>query len=294
MVFSLFLAIHIASGQENVGIPRDGYPNWYERTTFVFTNSCRMNPTQFRDSLIGNYNILLPENYPPAAPLLMHHDLNRSARYHSKDMAAHDTLQHESSDGTTAANRIRSYYKDSHAIAENICSGGLTPLGAVVFWIRESFMSEPYADGVNDGHRKNIMNAVYSDIGVGMAEDGNDRYYTQDFGGASRTITQPLAAGGSHYFVNTVDSTYFVLNYYASSGEAPQTVLANVDGSSYEMELYMGAAGTGTYRIQLPKSDECREYYFDTVDAGGIPWLYPEDGVFYTYGEGECTSKYGL
>jgi len=289
----LILGVRVIVGQENVGIPRDGYPNWYERSVFVFTNACRMNPTQFRDSLIGSYNILLPENYPPVDPLLIHHDLNRSARFHSKDMAEHSTLQHKSSDGTPTGDRIRSFYDESFSIAENICVGGLSPLGAVRFWILESF-SEPYPDGQNDGHRKNIMNGTYSDIGVGMAEDGNDRYYTQDFGGASRAATHPLAAGGSHNAINTGDSVDFFVNYYSSSGAAPQTVLLNVDGSSYEMKPYLGSPGRGLYLARVPKSDDCREYFFETVDAAGIHWLYPEDGVFHTFGEGQCADNFGI
>lgn len=101
-------------------------------------------------------------------------ELNRAAQAHSDDMAAHNVMQHEGSDGSTMTTRAeRSGYTGWRGLAENVAAGYPTADAVVAGW-----MSSP-------GHRKNILNCQLTDIGVGYATNPNSTYgsfWTQDFG----------------------------------------------------------------------------------------------------------------
>ncbi|CAN7216111.1 CAP domain-containing protein [Terrabacter sp. LjRoot27] len=98
--------------------------------------------------------------------------LRRAAQGHSDDMAARDYFSHTSPDGVTFAERIRAAGYDGGAIAENIAAGQTSAKDVVRSW-----MASP-------GHRTNILNCGYRDIGVGYATGGSyGTYWTQTFGG---------------------------------------------------------------------------------------------------------------
>jgi len=98
--------------------------------------------------------------------------LQRAAQGHSDDMAARDYFSHTSPDGVTFARRIRAAGYDGRAIAENIAAGQTSAKDVMSSW-----MASP-------GHRTNILNCAYRDIGVGYATGGSyGTYWTQTFGG---------------------------------------------------------------------------------------------------------------
>jgi uncharacterized protein YkwD len=98
--------------------------------------------------------------------------LRRAAQGHSDDMAARDYFSHTSPDGVTFAARIRAAGYDGGAIAENIAAGQPTAREVMRSW-----MASP-------GHRTNILDCAYRDIGVGYATGGTyGTYWTQTFGG---------------------------------------------------------------------------------------------------------------
>jgi uncharacterized protein YkwD len=104
-----------------------------------------------------------------------------TAQAHSEDMAIHDFVGHNSSDGTTAWDRmLKAGYRYS-IVAENVAWGQPTPEQAVNDWFNET--------PPNDLHRQNILNCKLQDIGVGyyyLKDDpGNitaHYYWTEDFG----------------------------------------------------------------------------------------------------------------
>ena len=53
------------------GDQSNGYPNQQERELHLATNVVRTAPQEFRDTYIGSYNILLPQNYPPVNPIYL-------------------------------------------------------------------------------------------------------------------------------------------------------------------------------------------------------------------------------
>jgi uncharacterized protein YkwD len=104
-------------------------------------------------------------------PLNADSRLAKAARAHSADMAAKNYFSHTSLDGTQFADRITAAgYKWSGA-GENIAKGQRTPADVMNSWMNSA------------GHRANILNCGYKDIGVGLAYDSqNTPLWTQDFG----------------------------------------------------------------------------------------------------------------
>ncbi|HUG93950.1 MAG TPA: CAP domain-containing protein [Planctomycetaceae bacterium] len=102
-------------------------------------------------------------------PLTADPRLVRAARQHSANMARHNTISH-TLDGATFVDRLRLAGYAHTAAGENCAQGQPTPAAAV-----ESWMHSP-------GHRANILNPRYTDIGIGIqVGPGGDRFYTQLF-----------------------------------------------------------------------------------------------------------------
>ncbi|MBT2369295.1 CAP domain-containing protein [Streptomyces sp. ISL-10] len=104
------------------------------------------------------------------SPVTLNAKLTKAAQDHSKDMAAHRNMSHTGSDGSDPGERItRAGYAWS-TYGENVAYGYATPESVMAGW-----MASP-------GHKRNILNCGFNEIGVGLAQPGN--YWTQDFGTA--------------------------------------------------------------------------------------------------------------
>uniref|UniRef100_UPI003460ABA9 CAP domain-containing protein n=1 Tax=Streptomyces asoensis TaxID=249586 RepID=UPI003460ABA9 len=93
--------------------------------------------------------------------------LTKAAQAHSKDMAAHQNMSHTGSDGSSPGDRITRAGYDWSTYGENVAYGYATPEQVMAGW-----MSSP-------GHKANILNCAFKEIGVGLAQPGG--YWTQDF-----------------------------------------------------------------------------------------------------------------
>ncbi len=286
-----------------IGSPIDGYPDWHERTLMVFTNMARMAPGEYRDAYMTAYTFpsegILNDGFPAVAPLYSTHALHQSARYHTADMAFNcQNLQHDSCDGTLWYERIRSFYPEAGAISENVAytSNISTPMPwhIVSLLLCDAVSNVCAADDQPYsviGHRVNIMNGSYDEIGAGFASGAN-AYWVQDFH-AAQLPPQPPIAAGSHAFVDAGAITFY-LNYYDTAGSAPLEVMVVLDDQPHMLALGLGAAGAGTYQGMLPRDTGCRDYYFLATDVTGKQYRYPGEGVFNTYGEGGCTLDYNV
>lgn len=99
--------------------------------------------------------------------------LSEAAESHSRDMADNRFFSHVGSDGDRLSDRTRDAGYDSRYVGENIAAGHNTPQQVVDAWMRSA------------GHRANILNEKYNEIGVGFVEDREsqyDEYWTQVFG----------------------------------------------------------------------------------------------------------------
>ena len=94
-------------------------------------------------------------------------ELSRVARYKSEDMVKNRYFSHNSPTYGTPFQMMRSFGLSYRTAGENIAYGQRTPAAVVDAWMNSS------------GHRANILNASYTQIGVGYCASGN--YWTQMF-----------------------------------------------------------------------------------------------------------------
>ncbi|KAB1984249.1 CAP domain-containing protein [Streptomyces triticiradicis] len=104
------------------------------------------------------------------SPVTLNAKLSQAAQAHSADMASHNTMSHTGSDGSDPGQRItRAGYLWS-TYGENVAYGYSTPEQVMAGWMASA------------GHKRNILDCGFKEIGVGVAQPGN--YWTQDFGTA--------------------------------------------------------------------------------------------------------------
>ncbi len=97
-------------------------------------------------------------------------DLTNVARVKSNDFIINHYFSHNSPTYGTPFEMLNAFDIPYTSAAENIASGQQTPEEVMRFWL-----SSP-------GHRDNILNPNYTDIGVGVSEDQNGNlYWTQLF-----------------------------------------------------------------------------------------------------------------
>lgn len=94
-------------------------------------------------------------------------ELSRVARYKSQDMVDHRYFSHTSPTYGTPFQMIKDFGLSYRTAGENIAYGQQTPRSVVDSWMNSS------------GHRANILNTSYTQIGVGYVSHGH--YWTQMF-----------------------------------------------------------------------------------------------------------------
>jgi len=101
------------------------------------------------------------------SPLTMNWELSRVARIKSQDMVDNNYFSHNSPTYGTPFQMMQAFGIRFKTAGENIAYGQRTPEAVVKAWMNSS------------GHRANILNANYTQIGVGYVSDGH--YWTQMF-----------------------------------------------------------------------------------------------------------------
>lgn len=114
--------------------------------------------------------------YKPAPPLKYNVDLSGAAYGHAVDMATHNYFSHNSQDGRTFEDRVKTTSFPGDPASENIASGFPTVEDTVTGWLN------------SPEHCKNMMNPDLDYVGYGYAErqfSGHSSvisYWVQDFG----------------------------------------------------------------------------------------------------------------
>lgn len=121
--------------------------------------------TEYEAEVIRLVNEIRQQN--GLKPLTANWELSRVARYKSQDMLDNRYFAHESPIYGTPFQMIRNFGLSYRSAGENIAMGYRTPQAVVNAWMNSS------------GHRANILNASYTQIGVGYVAQGN--YWTQMF-----------------------------------------------------------------------------------------------------------------
>jgi uncharacterized protein YkwD len=95
-----------------------------------------------------------------------------AAQGHSADQAAHATMSHTGSDGSTIGVRLdRAGYTGWSRAAENVAAGQPSVASVMDAWMASS------------GHRANILDARLAHFGAGLVDSADGvPYWTQNFG----------------------------------------------------------------------------------------------------------------
>ncbi|MFF7653236.1 CAP domain-containing protein [Streptomyces sp. NPDC007983] len=104
------------------------------------------------------------------SPLKVNAKLTKAAQAHSEDMAEHSDMSHTGSDGSSPGDRIERAGYSWSTYGENVAYGYSSAKSVMEGWMNSS------------GHKANILNCDFKEIGVGLAQPGD--YWTQDFGAA--------------------------------------------------------------------------------------------------------------
>ena len=106
-----------------------------------------------------------------APPLTLCGTLMRAAQAHSEDQAAHQSMTHIGSDGSSMTDRaVRAGYAGWNRLAENVAAGYPDIPSVMAGWMGST------------GHRANLLEPASTHLGVGQAVSGSTIYWTQDFG----------------------------------------------------------------------------------------------------------------
>lgn len=109
-------------------------------------------------------------------PLQLNADLTDAARGHNQDMITNNFFDHTGSDGSSPSERACAqgyapYGWGACYVGENIAAGYTTPAAVVAGWMGST------------GHRANILNSDYREIGVGHSTGGSwGNYWTMNLG----------------------------------------------------------------------------------------------------------------
>jgi len=111
------------------------------------------------------------------APLKLSAQLSRAAQLHGTDMATNNYFSHTGRNGSSLGDRVKAIGYKYSRVGENIAAGRSTPEGTMKQWMNSA------------GHRANILNPRFTEIGFGYANTSNSRYqhyWVQVFGTPQR------------------------------------------------------------------------------------------------------------
>jgi uncharacterized protein YkwD len=104
-------------------------------------------------------------------PLKVNATLLKVARAHSANMARQHKMDHVLDD-KTPADRVEAAGYDYRSMGENVAAG---EKGATIDMIFKGWMD-------SKDHREHILSPKFDEIGIGLAADKREVYYTQVFG----------------------------------------------------------------------------------------------------------------
>jgi uncharacterized protein YkwD len=103
-------------------------------------------------------------------PVRSNSKLQAAAQGHSDDMAARNFFDHTNPDGQGPQARIDATGYKWSTWGENIARGQSDATSVMDSWMHSS------------GHRANILNCAFTELGVGVHQGTGGPWWTQDFG----------------------------------------------------------------------------------------------------------------
>jgi len=107
------------------------------------------------------------------APLTLSSQLSKAAQLHAIDMAKNNYFSHTGRNGSSISDRAKANGYKYSRLGENIAAGRSTADGTIKQWMNSA------------GHRANILNPKFTEIGFGYANIPNSNYqhyWVQVFG----------------------------------------------------------------------------------------------------------------
>ena len=188
-------------------------------------------------------------------PLKLNQQLADAADSHSDSMAEDDFFSHTGADGSNVGDRVQSNGYDYLALGENIAAGQQTAEEVVQGW-----MESP-------GHRANILNSDYTEIGIGYEYLENDtgtvnynHYWTQVFG---TPLRQNIESENASVEENTVTSEAD-LN---SDSYSPETDLEANDLNAEENNPTEDLETNSSVTEIIPENNENSESSLDNDES---------------------------
>lgn len=261
MVRTLSVALLLtASRAYAYGEVEDGAPNAKERAVHLFTDLLRMDP----GAMDPSWSMLSAVD-----PLQWNADLGAAARFYAEDMVENGCFpaNHSSCDGTSFGDRVSSFYSGG-AIGENIAQG-YPDSAAVVLdgWL------------YSDGHRANLMDGGWNEIGVGFANGGPGPTWVQDFGAGSGLSTVVATSGTAWPLSSSDGASEFLLSVHDPAGPVVSVVTAYADRCE-TMSLHVGDEARGGWSLDASGLDDgCVPYWFVVERASGDTVRYPTTGA---------------
>ena len=145
--------------------PQFENPNLIYPGQKVYVPITDANITSYEQQVIDLINQIRAQN--GLGQLTANWELSRVARYKAQDMHDNKYFSHTSPVYGSPFDMIKSFGISYRTAGENIAQGYATPQAVVNAWMNSS------------GHRANILNASFTQIGVGYVSNGN--YWTQMF-----------------------------------------------------------------------------------------------------------------
>lgn len=224
-------------------------PTAYEQYMLELVNRARMNPDAEvqRNPKVASLNEdLAPGTLSNSAkqPLAFNLKLIDAARKHSQWMLANDTFSHTGSGGSDPGSRMRAAgysFTGSWTWGENISWNGTTGTPNLTTMVAQQH------EGLFDsaGHRKNILNDDFKEIGIGTL--------TGDFNGYNAAMTtQKFARSGTSAYLTGVIFDDKVLNDdFYSVGEGLGGITVSARRQSDNAVFSTTTFGSGGYQLAL-------------------------------------------
>jgi uncharacterized protein YkwD len=114
-------------------------------------------------------------------PLKGNAELDYAADKYAEDMSKRGVLSHTGPDGSQPWDRAKAVGYEAQTMGENIAAGQETPEQVVQAWMNSS------------GHRANILNPNYTELGVGF----HDNYWGQLFGSGDTNPASNIPTGAN-------------------------------------------------------------------------------------------------
>jgi hypothetical protein len=149
----------------------------------LITFSAATAASQYDAELLRLTNLERQKAGVPA--LRLSNKLNQAAQNHADDMAKNNYFSHTGLNGSKPSDRAKAAGYNYSYIGENIAAGHSTPADTIQQWMN------------SQGHRENILNSNYTEIGFGYSFSNSSdyqHYWVQVFGksnGTTPTNTTP-------------------------------------------------------------------------------------------------------